>query len=623
MADEFRKLVASAAARNPHASALLAPGLPTLTYDTLLARIDAMESALRDAGMGPRSRVATVLRNGPDAALAAIGLVASACSVPLNPGYGADELRFYLDDAGAEALIVESGDDGTAAQLAESMGLAVLALQPTRGGPAGHFDLQVRCARRALASDRAGRSPASLVLHTSGTTARPKIVTLTQAQLADSARSIAAHLRLSPDDRGLNVMPLFHIHGLVGSLFASLAAGASLVCTPGFDDTAFFEWVAASDPTWYTAVPTIHQAVLARAGDYRRVAPGHRFRFVRSSSAALPPAVFAALEKALEAPVVEAYGMTEAAHQMASNPLPPAPRKAGTVGIAAGTEIRVVDEHWNALPIGRVGEIAIRGDSVTDGYEANPEANAAAFRDGWFRTGDLGCFDADGYLSVVGRIKEIVNRGGEKISPREVDEALLEHPEVAQAVAFAVPHATLGEDLMAAVVRAPGARVDEQSLREHLFARLAGHKIPSGLVFVDQIPKGPTGKVQRTRLHEALAGNLVSAPASPLDETERLIADAIGAVLGSTGIGRHDNFFALGGDSLSGARVIARISDALGLEFQVAELFRHPSVAALAAKAREIADEEARLLAEIDAMSDDEVEALLARLDPLDRSLET
>ncbi|MBE0594643.1 MAG: non-ribosomal peptide synthetase, partial [Gemmatimonadales bacterium] len=457
----------------------------------------------------------------------------------------------------------------------------------------------------------------ALILHTSGTTARPKIVPLSQANLAASARSIARHLALEPTDRGLNVMPLFHIHGLVGSMLASIAAGASIVCTPGFDDERFFEWVARFEPTWYTAVPTIHQAVLARGEAYRRLAPAHRLRFVRSSSASLPPKVLHALETLFDAPVVEAYGMTEASHQMASNPLPPATRKPGTVGVSAGAEITILDAAGSHLPRGATGEIAIRGPGVTAGYEANPQANASAFTDGWFRTGDLGQLDEEGYLRIEGRIKEIVNRGGEKVSPREVDEALLEHEGVAQAAAFAIPHPTLGEDLAAAVVPRPGASLDEDELRGFLFGRLAEFKIPSRLLVLDAIPKGPTGKVQRTSLHKALHAHLSVAGEAPANEFERIIAGAIETVLGLDGIGREDNFFALGGDSLSGMRVIGRVNEDLGCGLRPADLFRHPTVAGLATLAGQATheDDAARILAEIETLSDEEIDRLLAKHD--------
>ncbi|RPH65681.1 MAG: AMP-dependent synthetase, partial [Burkholderiales bacterium] len=493
----------------PDAPALLAPDRRPATYADLWDQCRRFAATLRSAGFERRARIAVCVANGPEAAAAALTVAASATCAPLNPAYQAGEFRFYLKDARADALIVLQSERGAIRDVAADLGLAVLELVVDPAAPAGCFELRPAgpAIRRAGSTEAAetGSWPSlddvALILHTSGTTARPKIVPLSQANLVASARSIAAHLSLSPDDRCLNVMPLFHIHGLVGALLATLAGGGGIVCTPGFDEGTFFDWVAEFEPSWYTAVPTIHQAIVANGAAYRGRAPRHRFRFARSSSAALPPTTLAALESLLDAPVVEAYGMTEASHQMATNPLPPRERKPGSVGLPAGVEIAILDDAGRELVQGETGEIAIRGPGVTAGYENNPEANAKAFTHGWFRTGDQGRLDADSYLVISGRLKEIVNRGGEKVSPREVDDALLEHPDVAQAIAFAVPHASLGEDLVAAVVPRAGRSPDEAQLRGFLLSRLAGFKVPSQIVFVDAIPKGPTGKVQRTSLH--------------------------------------------------------------------------------------------------------------------------
>jgi acyl-CoA synthetase (AMP-forming)/AMP-acid ligase II len=611
------ELIDAQAARRPDHPALIAPGRPPTSYRALRARIDACARTLRALGLGPTARIATSLPNGPEAAATAVAIAAAATCVPLNPALGVDDARFELEDARADALVLPRGRAGAARDAAAALGLPVIEMETDPQGPAGAFTLGDGAPPAPGAPiDWPGPDDVALILHTSGTTARPKIVPLAQRNLAASAASIAAHLALGPDDRGLNVMPLFHIHGLVGSLLASLHAGASVVCTPGFDDALFFDWVAAHEPTWYTAVPTIHQAVLARGTRYRELAPGHRFRFVRSSSAALPPRVLAALESLTGAPVIEAYGMTEASHQMASNPLPPGARKPGTVGVAAGAELAILDVDGTPLARGLTGEIAIRGPGVTAGYERHPAANAAAFAGGWFRTGDQGRLDEDGYLTIVGRLKEIVNRGGEKVSPREVDEALLDHDGVAQAAAFAAPHAALGEDLVAAVVARPGASLDEASLRAHLFARLAPHKVPSRIVIVDAIPKGPTGKVQRTTLHAALAERLATPWVAPRPGLETEVAGCFAEVLGRGPVGARDNFFALGGDSLSGARAIARLNASLGLDLGVGELFRHPHAEALATAI------DAHLREEVDALSDEEVARLLAEVDagaPSDR----
>ncbi len=311
-------------------------------------------------------------------------------------------------------------------------------------------------------------------------------------------------LALTASDRGLNVMPLFHIHGLIAGLLAPLSAGGEVFCTPGFDALHFFRWMEEAHPTWYTAVPTMHQTILARAGKHAPVIRANPLRFIRSSSSALPPQVIGELEATFQAPVVESYGMTEAAHQMASNLLPPGVRKPGTVGVAAGPEVGIMDLAGNLLAAGMQGEIVIRGPNVTAGYQNNAKANAEAFTNGWFRTGDQGVMDADGYISITGRLKEIINRGGEKISPREVDDVLMDHPAVRQVVTFAVPHAKLGEDVAAAVVLREGAAATEKELREFVGTRLAPFKVPRTILFVDEIPKGATGKLQRIGLAEKL-----------------------------------------------------------------------------------------------------------------------
>jgi len=342
------------------------------------------------------------------------------------------------------------------------------------------------------------------VLHTSGTTSRPKMVPLSHRNLTTSARNVRESLALEADDRGLVIMPLFHIHGLVAALLAPLAAGGEVCCSPGFNALKFFSWFAEVCPTWYTGVPTMHQAILLRATKNPEALRDHRLRFIRSSSSALPLTVIAELERVFRVPVIEAYGMTEAAHQMASNPLPPTPRKPGSVGLPAGPEIRVVDPTGNTVPPGIPGEIVIRGLNVMGEYENNPKANAEAFYDGWFRTGDQGVVDADGYLSLTGRLKEIINRGGEKISPREVDEVIMTHPAVHQCVTFAMPHEMLGEEVAAAVVLRQGAEATDQELRRFAAERLADFKVPRKILFLSEIPMGATGKLQRIGLAQKL-----------------------------------------------------------------------------------------------------------------------
>jgi acyl-CoA synthetase (AMP-forming)/AMP-acid ligase II/acyl carrier protein len=538
-----------------------------------------VQAALSGFGLGREDRVALVLPNGPEAASAFLGIAAGAVCAPLNPDYRSEEFQFYLSDLGVKALVVEAGSDSPARPVAGSLGIEVIELGTSWSAPAGAFSLAGRNGRSAASGPAAGGDLA-LLLHTSGTTSRPKLVPLLHRNLCASADNIARMLRLSPDDCCLSVMPLFHIHGLVAALLSSLAAGGSVVCAGGFSAPGFFSSLSMFRPTWYTAVPTMHQAVLAEA-DAGAIA-GHRLRFIRSSSAALPVQVMSQLEALFGVPVIEAYGMTEAAHQMASNPLPPSPRKPRSVGPAAGPEIAIADAAGALLPPGQNGEVVIRGPNVTPGYENNASANRASFTDGWFRTGDQGYLDADGYLFLTGRLKEVINRGGEKISPREIDEVLLEHPAVAQAVAFAVPHPTLGEDLAAAVVLREAAAADAQALRAFLFARLTDAKVPSQVVIVSAIPKGPTGKLQRIGLAEQLREFLQPAAAEPRNAIEQELAQIFAEVLRAGRVGRDDNFFALGGDSLRATQVTARVLSAFGVELPNTAVFQWPTVAELA-----------------------------------------
>ncbi|MBV9907430.1 MAG: AMP-binding protein [Hyphomicrobiales bacterium] len=485
------------------AVAIAALGAPPLTYAALRALIDRARASLNEIGIGRGDRVGIVLPNGPEMATAFLSVASAAASAPLNPAYKQDEFEFYLEDLKAKALIVEAGSETPALHAAEKLGVAVIALAPEPQAGAGAFRLSGSATSAAARPGPAEPGDVALILHTSGTTSRPKIVPLAQANIWTSAGNIATTLELSASDRALNVMPLFHIHGLIAGLSAPLSRGGSVFCTPGFNALKFFAEMEEAKPTWYTAVPTMHQAILTRAGRHKDVIAGHPLRFIRSSSASLPPTVIGELEAAFKCPVIEAYGMTEATHQMASNPLN-GNRKPGSVGLAAGPEVAIMDEKGRLLERGGIGEVVIRGENVTAGYESNPKANGEAFVDGWFRTGDQGVIDADGYLTLTGRLKEIINRGGEKISPREVDEALMDHPAVLQAVTFALPHPMLGEDVGAAVVLREGLTATEQELGAFLSERLAAFKTPRKILFLAEIPKGATGKLQRIGLAQKL-----------------------------------------------------------------------------------------------------------------------
>ncbi|MCC6174695.1 MAG: AMP-binding protein [Chloroflexi bacterium] len=487
------------------APAVAAPARRAMTFRELRQQIVDTVHALNQLGLGRGDAVAIVLPNGPEMATSFLSVATGCTTAPLNPAYREEEFAFYLSDLQAKALIVEDGSESPAIKVARSFNAQIVTLVRDADGPAGAFTLrgpdgQDVVPDRSVEPTLSQPDDIALVLHTSGTTSRPKQVPLMQRNLCASARHIGRTLGLGPNDRCLNIMPLFHIHGLIAATLSSLAAGGSVFCTPGFNALRFFSWLDEAKASWYTSVPTMHQAILARADRNTEIIARNPLRFIRSSSSSLPPQVMAKLEETFHCPVVEAYGMTEASHQMASNPLPPGARKPGSVGMAAGPEVAIMDVTGRLLAAGETGEIVIRGPNVTRGYANNEKANAEAFTNGWFRTGDQGKMDEEGYVYITGRIKEIINRGGEKISPREIDEILLNHPCVTQAVAFAMPHDMLGEDVAAAVVLLEGTAATERELRDFCAAHLADFKVPRKVLVLEEIPKGATGKIQRIGL---------------------------------------------------------------------------------------------------------------------------
>ncbi|SDI27784.1 acyl--CoA ligase [Lutimaribacter saemankumensis] len=504
------RTVSALIANHPaEAPAIGAPDRDWLSYGALRDLSADVASTLHGLGIGRGDRVAIVLPNGPEMATAFFTVAQVATTAPLNPAYREEEYEFYLEDLKAKALIMADDYDGPALPAARKFGVAILRLSFDAAAPAGSFTLSSEQSLGACDTAQPAEDDVALILHTSGTTSRPKIVPLLQSNVYASAQNILESLALTPSDRCLNVMPLFHIHGLIAAVSASLAAGAQISCAPGFNALRFFAQLEEVRPTWYTAVPTMHQAILARADRNAAIIENAGLRFLRSSSASLPAPVMRSLVDTFGAPVIEAYGMTEATHQMCCNPLPPREQKPGSVGVAAGPEVRIADEAEDRLlGAGATGEVVISGPNVTPGYEGNPKANESSFfmAEGkrWFRTGDQGAFDDEGYLSLTGRLKEIINRGGEKISPLEVDAVMLSHPEIAQVVCFAVPHDKLGEEIAAAVVLKEGSSLDERAIRDFTAQHVADFKVPRSVVILEEIPKGATGKIQRIGMAEKL-----------------------------------------------------------------------------------------------------------------------
>jgi acyl-CoA synthetase (AMP-forming)/AMP-acid ligase II len=484
----------------PSDFAIQVPGGPSVTYELLRAQVNSLASELNKLGLGRGDRIAIALPNGLEMIASFFAASAVGTAAPLNPAYKVDEFKFYLEDTSARALIVPPGGGAEARAAA---GATTLIIEAEIDGDGS---VQLSCAGTAgPARTRKHLTPddIALILHTSGTTSRPKRVPLAHRNLMISARNVADTYNLTSEDVSLCVMPLFHVHGLVASTFATLLTGGTVVVPTKFNPLSFWSTVREHQVTWYSAVPTIHQVLLARTKQGARPAGAEQLRFIRSCSAALAPQTMADLEERFGAPVLEAYGMTEAAHQMASNPLPPSARKPGSVGCGTGVDIAILNDAGAVLSAGATGEVSIKGPNVFSGYEGNAKANAQAFTNGWFRTGDQGYLDADGYLKLCGRIKELINRGGEKIAPAEIDAALLTHNAVAEAVCFGIPDRVYGEAVAAAVVLKDAAT--EAELIAHCRASLAEFKCPKVIYIVDAIPRGATGKIQRRNVAATIA----------------------------------------------------------------------------------------------------------------------
>ena len=565
-------------------SALLDADGRITTREQLHAQIHAIANALSALGVQRNDRLALVMAPGTAMATALLGAMAVAAVAPLVPS---SPLTIVLDDLrrlGATHVLVDEHPPAPVLEAACRLGLSVLSLSSLTGAdPTGSIPIEPQPGDLAL------------LLQTSGTTSRPKVVPLSHANLLASASNIAATLKLTPTDRSLAAMPLFHIHGIVASLLAPLLAGGSVICSRSSDPEQLLASIHHLRPTWLSAVPTLLQALLNASQQQHDPLPSHRLRFLRSSSSPLPPVLEDRLKEHFGVPILEAYGMTEASHQICSNRLPGdgPPPLPGSVGIAAGPEVVVLGSDLLPLHPGASGEVAIRGTNVTAGYEAADQNGwiTAANGEPWFLTGDEGYLDESGRLFLTGRLKEMINRGGEKVIPRRVDEALLQHREVDQALAFALPHPTLGEDLAAAVVPRAGTNLGEQELRAHAFSVLSPHEVPSRILFLEELPRGATGKLQRIGLAARLADVLRSPDEPAVGELEELVATVIGDVLDLKPPGRDANFFLLGGDSLSGTRVFTRLAEQLSIDLQPSLLFTAPTVRTLAEQLDRLLDE--------------------------------
>lgn len=567
------ELLSEQATRHGESPALLAPGRLPLSYEELWLHVSRAALYIAALKSDPKDRVALVLPNGVDLAVVFLAIASTGPCVPLAENLPDAVYRDAFTDLEIKAVILIDSEGSPIRKIAEELNLQIVDWVLEQKG--GAFKESVEDASASAGNPFSKPDDLALLLFTSGTSAQPKRVPLAHAHLLLSAYNHCQTLRLGPEDCCLNIMPLTHIHGLVSALLSSLCAGASICCTSGFEESAFPEWLTTYQATWYTASPTFHQAVLRSVGLPNAQAFESSLRFVRSAAAPLPVPVLESLERTFQVPVIESYGMSEAAAQICSNPLPPGNRVPGSVGPAAGPEVKVLGQDGSHLTAGQLGEVVIRGDTVMAAYDQNPAANEVAFTDGWFRTGDLGYLDASGYLFLKGRLSEIVNRGGKKVSLREVDEALLAHPAVAEAAAFPVTHPTLGQDLAAAVVLTADASITATAIRRDLVERLPDYRVPSQILLLEEISKTSAGKPLRRGLEALLTETPTSSDTIPSDSFSQQLADLWISVLGVPEVGLKDNFIALGGDSLTGLRLLNRLQEQFRVRPTMQWLFMH------------------------------------------------
>nr|QBX99300.1 4CL10 [Betula platyphylla] len=496
--------------------ALSVSGKFDLTHARLHELVDHTASRLLAAGITTGDVVALTFPNTVEFVVVFLAVIrCRATAAPLNSAYTAEEFEFYIKDSEAKLLIMPKEGNKSAEAAASKLGIPRVSATLLEGE--SEICLSSTSDATAVSTSVAeivnDPSDVALFLHTSGTTSRPKGVPLTQLNVASSVRNIISVYKLTESDSTVMVLPFFHVHGMIAGLLSSLCAGAAVTLPAAgrFSASTFWPDMRAYSATWYTAVPTIHQIILDR--HLSRPEPAYpELRFIRSCSASLAPSVMARLEESFGAPVLEAYAMTEASHQMASNPLPEdGGHKPGSVGKPVGLEMAVLDNNGVAQREGESGEVCIRGPNVTKGYKNNPEANKAAFTFGWFHTGDIGFFDSDGYLHLVGRIKELINRGGEKISPIEVDAVLLSHPDVGQAVAFGVPDDKYGEEINCAIIPREGSHIDEAEVMQFCKKNIAAFKVPKKVFITDSLPKTATGKIQRRLVAEHFLAQISTA----------------------------------------------------------------------------------------------------------------
>lgn len=577
----FWELFSALAATAGDVQAIVAPGRPSLRFADVPPRLEAIRDALHGFGIARGDRVVVVLPRGPEMALCFLGVAAYATVVPLNPQCTEDEFRRYLSRLRPAAVIVCEGHDRTVRSVASMLGIEIIELTSMASGPAGPFTLDGRARPAARPPEWADEDDIAVVLLTSGTTSAQKLVPLRHRHLIAYARGAKTAFGLGSADRCLHVAPMFHGQGLKSSLLSPLAAGGGVICPAVVDVPSVFDAMATLQPTWYSANPTLHQAILDAADQHREILRRTKLRFILAGAGRLDPKIMRGLEDAFGVPVIEGYSMSETG-KLTANPLPPRVRKRGTVGVPMYNEVRVIDESGATVGCGQQGEVVARGPSVFDGYLDDPRANAEAFVDGWFRTGDLGWFDDDGYLTLSGRIKDVINRGGEKIGALEVESVLADHPAVGRACVFGIPHPRLGEEVVASVIPAASAQASEEAILAFARQRLAPFKVPRRIFFTTAFPTGASGKIDKRQLAR-LGADLLAAPSDAA--ARRDVADARPSVLeaevaalwqsvlGERAAAADRDFFLSGGDSLKAVELFAAIQTRFGVELDLRHIF--------------------------------------------------
>ena len=569
----------------PDQAAIVATGFQPLSYRELQCLIDEVRAALRLAGLGRSARIAIAIPNGPHAALAIVAVACSAVSIPLNPRQTLREIEIGLAALRPDAVLLFRGADSVARRAAEERGIAIIEVIQSKEDSLGFETVEppISTAATPDESDEPDPNAPAFILQTSGTASEPKLIPFSHRNMLAAAARVQAWFNLSPQDRCLSVSPVFYSHGLKVTVFTPLLSGGTVAFPTDASKFDYAEWFTFLKPTWYSAGPTLHRLIFDRTNFRADARTGHSLRFVLSGGAPLPRNVLEGLQDTFGVPVVEHYGSSEAA-QISANLPPPGPSKPGTCGVPPPGTIAIVGDDGHRLPAGKLGEILVGGPTVISGYLDAPELNRACFLDGWFRSGDIGSIDEDGFLTLHGRKTDVINRGGEKISPLEIDDALMRHPAVLEAAAFAVPHPRLGEDVVAAVVLRPGMTTTSVELRKYLQEQVAPFKVPRRIVFRDQLPKGTTGKVLRRRLTESWEGKARYGHAGcavagrercqPTSDLVKELTNLWERLLKIAPVSLDDDFFEKGGDSLLVMEMLAELEWRTGANHTEFDLVR-------------------------------------------------